>query len=198
MLITDNPINWLLRKLFKLPVEMPHALPMEGWGNTEGEYTWEDWHKEMKTKYPIRHYLSQELPIKVIVLIRRLITEPYYWLRTHTVHRYHMLNLKSPNNGYAWGYCDPVNRLMYAMFAVLVDFVEKEDPLGTIDWDDDKDSAHARDEFMELYNWWKSGRKTEHDALYATEFTWQEMEALDARDDEQMARLVKIRGYLWT
>jgi hypothetical protein len=53
----------------------------------------------------------------------------------------------------------------------------------------------ASKEMEELYIWWKYQRDQEH-----TFTSWAEYdpEALDEKDDKQLLRLMKIRGFLWT
>jgi hypothetical protein len=107
-----------------------------------------------------------------------------YWLRTHTYHRYHMLNLKNKKNGYSWGWLDRSEGILFANMAILVDFVEKEMAFeGHVDWrsaaevkesgetendpwgDANRDAhALAKKEMIEIYDWWTKGRKEEHDA----------------------------------
>src|SRR5262245_12097023 len=96
-------------------------------------------------------------------MVKRL-KRALYWLRTHTINRYHMLDMRNARNGYAWGWRDRSDLFMFANFALLVDFVEKEYP-GHVDWDYDEEHRAARAEFMELYTWWTVVRKTEHDAI---------------------------------
>ena len=110
-----------------------------------------------------------------------------YWLRTHTYNRYHILNLKCKRNGYAWGWLDRSEGILFANMAILVDFVEKEKAFDCyVDWrsaeevrasgemendpsgDANRDGhAAAKKEMLEIYNWWTKGRKEEHDALEA-------------------------------
>jgi hypothetical protein len=68
--------------------------------------------------------------------------------------------------------------ILFANMAILVDFVEKEKAFeGHVDWSpaDETDKsdpwsaecrnnhAKAKAEMLEIYNWWKVGRKEEHD-----------------------------------
>jgi hypothetical protein len=96
-----------------------------------------------------------------------------------------MLNLKNSRNGYAWGYLDKSEGILFANMAILVDFVEKEKAFDChVDWrsaaecnangenendpssDANRDAhAAAKKEILEIYNWWVKGRKEEHDAL---------------------------------
>jgi len=58
--------------------------------------------------------------------ISRAISNCLYWLRTHTYNRYHIINIKSPQQGYKWGWLDRDHVLFLAMFRILSDFIEKE------------------------------------------------------------------------
>ena len=140
----------------------------------------------------------------------------FYWLRTHTYNRYHMLDMRNARNGYRWGWYDRSDLFIFANFALLVAFVEKEYP-GHVDWDyEDNGTRAARDEFMALYKWWTIERKIERDACDAILATIYNgplgapvppeeaakaqaaEEAIEARDDEMLRRLLAVRGALWT
>jgi hypothetical protein len=140
--------------------------------------------------------------------LRDALSTAFYWLRTHTIHRYHIVDMRSPRNGYKWGWIDRSEGVMYAAFAVLVDFVENEYP-GMVDWDWSEESRTSRDEFMALYRWWTKERKEEHDAhdaecsrVFATKEDRKRIydagEALEAKDTEMLIRLIKVRNVLWT
>lgn len=72
---------------------------------------------------------------------------------------------------------------------------------GEYDPDSDLEINHemtwgwAYKELKELYIWWKYEREKEH-----TVTNWKDydIEALDEKDDKQLARLIKVRGYMWT
>lgn len=148
--------------------------------------------------------------------------EPLYWLRTHTINRYHIVDCR--NDEYRWGWCDASELILYAPFAVLVRFMEKEFP-GMVKWE-----PEVEKELWALYNWWKTGRRAHHDEISALfdkghggfYFTpcadrpgYQELHsrvkdqaAIDEwnrrnsepeeKDQEMLLRLVKIRGQMWT
>lgn len=96
--------------------------------------------------------------------------DPIYWIRCHTWTRYHMLNVANATHGYKWGWMDRSEYILFANMAILVDFVEKEhafddsQPFG-VDWDYNDEFKHAKKEFLEIYNWWKTERKKEQEAL---------------------------------
>jgi hypothetical protein len=200
---------------FRLPVKTPEALPMWPDENGKGE-TWPAWDKRMKAAYPVRFWLSKTLPIILARAKRRYWSTPLYWLRTHTYNRYHMIDIRNPRNGYKWGWFDRSEGLLFAAFAMLSDFVEKEYP-GYVDWDYDEDIRAARDEILALYKWWKIDRKIEHDAddkltseIYAGGFdgtrpsdidhqrAMKSEKVLEDKDQEMFIRLVKIRRAMWT
>jgi hypothetical protein len=174
-----------------------------------------------------------------------------YWLRTHTLNRYHMLDLRNRRNGYAWGWIDRREGVLFAIMAILTDFIEKEKAFDChVEWRSDAemaaagekiddggktirdDHAAAKKEMLEIYRWWTHDRKVEHDRYEAllsrafpNPFEFERMEngmlrikepfltkeirelrtqcepmeyALEAKDDEMMIRLIKIRSYMWT
>src|SRR5580692_4221700 len=60
--------------------------------------------------------------------IRRWVIDPLstakYWLRTHTINRYHMIDIRTPE--YDWGWIDRDYAILAANFNILKEFVEKE------------------------------------------------------------------------
>ena len=131
----------------------------------------------------------------------------YHWVRCHTVRRYGIINLAKYSNGeYTWGWIDRDWAMYLACFHLLCDFVEKEDPgVGTRtiqDYGDDEFSrplvaAQVEDEIeiLRLYTWWKTERKAAHEAAG---YDYKAREALDAKDEEMLQRLMKVRRRLWT
>ena len=107
-----------------------------------------------------------------------------------------------------------------ACFKLLIDYVEQEHPFERINWSVTSESQHVADEIKVLYEWWKYGRKTDYDALNAIvignggyvdkcgkwnsstgpgwELYMERSNELEAKDDEMLDRLMKIRKYLWT
>jgi len=88
-----------------------------------------------------------------------------YWLRTRTYNKYHLLDCRSKQNGYTWGWQDICSRIVFANMNMLKLYVEHE--ADHIDWTSDPEHIHARAEMEELYQWWMRGRKIEHDAYDA-------------------------------
>ena len=148
--------------------------------------------------------------------------KPMYWFRCHTFTKYHIIDIRGAD-GYKWGYTDPAFRLWAACFKTLEDFIENEKPFDMIDYEGGG-QGDIEKELRELYGWWKEGRAKEHEAhekmlegwhedrkLWGGELwsrkayedprwkAWSaERDRLDAKDDEMLMRLVKIRNHLWT
>ena len=198
---------------FHVPEPVPGgALPFKWSTNNPEDFTWEDWEKRAQANYPLRFWLSKNVLPEIWRAHRVLWKTPLYWLRTHTVHRYHIIDMRYPKNGYKWGWIDRSEAVMFAAFATLVDFVENEYP-GLVDW-----SYHQaeHDEFMALYRWWTKERAEEHAAYerFSDEVLhgWPDRqpkpddrarmnemsEALEAKDQEMLHRLVEVRRILWT
>jgi len=135
------------------------------------------------------------------------ISGAYHWVRCHAWHRYGIIDLAKHSNGeYRWGWIDRDWAMYLACFHLLCDFVENEDPhVGTRterSYADDeyaqaiaKAQLEADAEIRRLYDWWTKERKAEHDAAG---YDYKIREALDAKDDEMLQRLMKVRTRLWT
>lgn len=125
--------------------------------------------------------------------------KPLYWLRCHTFTKYHIIDIRG-QDGYDWGWIDRSHAMYLACFALLVDFVEKEDPTVGLrteanyrgdtneeDWNKhykpqiDHQLANEA-EIRAIYDWWKTGRKQEQDACEAL------IEGLDLSFDKMFVR----------
>jgi len=79
------------------------------------------------------------------------------------------------------GWVDRDMIMLHACFQLLTDFVEKEDGLVHSNYVEHKETI---DELTELYTWWKS--------------SYTSVTIDDVVADENLARLVKHRSFLWT
>ena len=93
-----------------------------------------------------------------------------------------MLDMRSKVNGYAWGYSDRSELILFANMALLRDFIEKEKAFDChIDWSSAAEALEARGkenddgcgasrdahaaakkEMLTIYDWWTKGRAEEH------------------------------------
>lgn len=141
-------------------------------------------------------------------------TKPIYWLRTHTINRYHIVDIRSKYDDYKWGWVDRDHVMLLACFKILCDFVEKE-MYGHVDWSWGP-TCNARAEIMALYKYWTVERPAAERAVReAGEKSWEARkngqsddalaearhalsEAFDIAEDAALMRLMAVRRYMWT
>lgn len=165
--------------------------------------------------------------MKLMRRASKLLDTFYYWLRTHTINRYHIINIKnSVGYKYKWGWIDRSEMMLIANFKLLCDYVEKEKPFDHFTWEG---KEHIANEIRELYDWWTKERLRDLEAcsklgedgeihftplnknLYEMNIVFKDNEAekrfdeycrrsreLEEKDQIQFMRLAKIREYLWT
>lgn len=139
--------------------------------------TWEEYYKKCKEQHPVRYFIYQT--VKWLSKWPR-VEDAFYWLRTHTKDRYHILSLKEaePENkdGYKWGWIDRSEALALANFLVLRKFVEEERSLDcseAVKKAEEEGDPHGQlpllrsqqegyEEIMALYNWWVKDRFEEY------------------------------------
>jgi hypothetical protein len=146
--------------------------------------------------------------------------------------KYHLLDIRNARHGYIGGYTDPVEMVLLANMAILVQFIKKEKPFEVVNWNSDPEHKNAASEMKAIYKWWIKDRKIAHDKWLkqsdkAYPDGWFNLEplsdgtsrmvvpdrdkwegkrkkvietemSLDAKDDEMLERLLKIRRFLWT
>lgn len=124
--------------------------------------------------------------------ILRPLSDAWYWIRTHTYNRYHIVNCKDPSNGYEWGWRDRDQLILLASFKIFKDFVEQEYP-SNIDWDYNDEYRAAKAELEYLYKWWTEIRPSQIKD-WKPRRIWDQ----DKEDQEHLLRLIAIRGRMWT
>jgi hypothetical protein len=89
--------------------------------------------------------------------------------------------------------------LLHACFTVLVDYIEKEDPAGVVDyWDGtSQEAANAWQEMQALYRYWTKERPLLQDAVDSSVDLDDEL-VLYGKDNEMLHRLINVRSYMWT
>lgn len=149
--------------------------------------TWEKYYRVCKEKYPVRYFINEAY--KWLGKWPR-VSDIFYWIRTHTKDRYHILNLKEaePENkdGYRWSWLDRSEVLLISSFLVLRMFVEQEGDnpgFGNLsalikeaeengDLYKQLDTLRAKqkdyEEIMFLYNWWVKDRFEEYKVFETT------------------------------
>lgn len=75
----------------------------------------------------------------------------FYWaIRHRYFNKFHIVKMPTLEPGYY----DIDTRMLHANFALLVDYVEKEEPFDRIDWNSDPEHQRVAKEIKELYAWW--------------------------------------------
>lgn len=198
------------------------ALPMRAFGAKEGDYTWEDWHEEVKRDYPVRYWLTETVPR---FFGRKAYWVGEWWYRIKCAvlpsYRFHLLDLRHPGPGieYEYGFRDVDTVMLWSCFVCLRSYIEKEEPWDPADGSTPEELAQeplksqkARyDEARALYDWWMKGRLEEeaYEKVLFRQFEQNETEDtrdawvtyrqwLEDREQEMLLRLIKIRGGLWT
>lgn len=162
--------------------------------------------------------------MRIVKQIRQKLEAVVWWIRyrVHPSHRYHVVNTMDKwgkLNGVTYGWEEVDHQMMYACFKLLVDYVEKQRPFDLIDFQTEEINKALGKEILDLYGWWTVTRPQERQDLAAA---WSKLprpqfdengrwsprpEArelvdrnrdLDAKDDEMLMRLVKVRRHLWT
>lgn len=88
------------------------------------EEEWQEWTTNSKRDYPFQYWLNWTLPIGYKRWKRKLITDPYWWVRYRTTDRNHVIRIRTIEPGWM----DRSELLLHSSFQVLVDFVERELP----------------------------------------------------------------------
>lgn len=181
--------------------------------------TWEDWYEYVKEHYPIKYRFK-----KIIDWFSQKkynLGMRWYEFKSRYFKKQHFLDLRQGYNGYdlyEYGYLDPCEKILYASFNTLKEFVEREEPLRAEDYPDDEMSKHWKEaaaEIYDLYDYWMNRRAQadkKANALYDQMKSSQDEEktsrlreewrvARDSLEKEEQAnleRLIKVREFMWT
>jgi hypothetical protein len=190
----------------------------------EGIYTWEDWNKEVKEKYPIRYFINETLSNKISYFSRKIGNTVYY-IKCHLIPRYrfHIINLSKIDPEYKYGYMDPCTIMLYSSFYALGLYIKECENIGynPNSWDLPEDEIQKAsvesqiatyNEAKELYNWWISKRfeeNKEEERFYhkyrnssgndrtAAKHAWLSFEDSEEKAYKMLVRLAMISGKLW-
>ena len=212
-----------LKKLFKLPspVELgmskTNALPMRRFDPFNKDFCWEDWERYVAKHYPVRNLFKQIF--KWFGQKKFNTEERWYRFTSRHFKKQHLLDLRQGYNGYdvyEYGYCGPVERILYANFNILKEFIEKEKPPRPEDIPKEfEDQIRTHTEMYDLYDYWMVRRKKEDDKVNfifnrmksypkedkvykAISYRWlKAREAFEAEEQRNLERLIKIRRSMW-
>lgn len=225
--------SWIYNKLrLPTPKELGKSdsigLPMRQFSPFTTEYTWEDYHEEMKKLYPIRSWLYDTAFFWLKIYTVNKPQDLYWWFVHKFVRKEHLLDLRQPLNKadpypYRYGYIDAPERIKFACFNTLVRFMEKEHPesafegmtpeeLNDPDW---KVQYESYKEAEAIYFYWVATRHdrekycdklhdharnltNEEEYEAAIQIWLEEYGKAQDLEDEMLMRLMRIRRTLWT
>jgi hypothetical protein len=122
-----------------------------------------------------------------------------YWLRTHTINKYHIVDTRCPDNGYSWGWIDADHKILLAVMAIFVDFIEKEKPFDTVDWSWNAEVIAVRHDFSKVYKYWKETRPLLVKRASDPQWWDHEINETIARmDEDAMSTVIRRREFMWT
>jgi hypothetical protein len=239
-----------LNKIFKIPGPKDLGMSRANYAMasvyfTSGdELTWEDYYAKVKKDYPIKYFISATLIGFFVRIYRcnlRRVTDAFYWFKCNYIkkHKYHLLDLRQPkkitftkSNGvvktklnpehYSYGWRDIDDRMIFAIFGLLNEYVKHE--LNVITDEDVKADPNLitfkdnQDEILAIHNWWNNERPQAMDEIDRASSKWGKLSNLkraeaktrawtdlinketqfEAKTDEMIARLMKIRRTLWS
>src|SRR5574339_627384 len=173
-----------LRKLFKLPTPVDlgwseyNALEDEDFSDEPQGKTWQDWHRTVKQMHPVKYWIAETfgdfVRYKIWLRFTRPFRNAHYWFVSHFVpsRRYHMLDLRQPchkdeinevGDCYRYGWRDVPEKMLYAMFNLLGEYLNKENPHDLTQWytreQIEADEGMKRqqadiEEARAIYHWW--------------------------------------------
>lgn len=189
-----------------------NALPMEGFGAKLGDFTWEIYYSEMKKDYPIKYFIYETFT----TWFRRKITKPIsdfkYHIVSHTIRKYHLLDLRNKENDYEFGWIDADQKMLFALMKIMEDFIIEQDTPKRLIWLKEElvkdpgckefnwaNSINFCEELMSMQTWWREIRPYEHGKLYSGKgYGINYQEYLSKNDDAVMKKLIDMRGSMWT
>lgn len=119
-------------------------------GTSDDDFTWDDWDKEVKKRWPIRFYLFDTLADEISHRWKWWVTDPIWKFKHRFIpkHKYHILR-----TGLKPGYHDPDTQMLYSWMKLNKEFIDGTS--DTIDWEQDSQKEIYSDIFK-VYEWWEN------------------------------------------
>jgi hypothetical protein len=222
-----------LKKLLKLPTPVDlgwsssNALPMRSFHPDVLGWTWEDYHSQMKSKYPVRYFIFETLRRFVSTYLLHPLKNTKWYFIERWFKKNHMLDLRQVSwvpgcDEYDWGYLDPRTEMLFACMNSLDRFVKEAHARSHLDWLESQlatipdtspekqvleDNIMLYREALEIHKWWNVDRKTKFVKFsdeddYSTDVgkraVFDRWEKFEQEEDEMMIRLMRIRRGLWS
>jgi hypothetical protein len=212
----------MLPKFLRLPTPVElgkakyNALPIKRFSK-EGDYTWSDYKSEMKKDYPIKYFIFETADRWFRNNLIAPISKFKYYVRSHTIRKYHLLDLRSKSFGYDYGWRDSDTQMLLALMKIMENFIVEQDTENRIIWlkeelknntDDNgyrwEEDIKRCEELLAIQKWWRVDRQKKHDEFHDKDTYgdykdyFEREEQLNKEDDEMMKKLIDMRGGMWT
>ena len=181
-------------------------------------YTWEDWRRDMKRIKPMRYFCFETLP-NFFNRIYYKINNFLYYVKSNTYKKQHFLDLRQPKDSqieleYRYGYCDVRQKMIYANFNLLCEFVEKSYK-GTrgiqkrINWLKENHPCCVEEisflnKVIDLYYWWKFDIQIKYSELYSStnkvdcDSHCEIQDSLEIEITQKLVEMLSLREHFWT
>lgn len=157
--------------------------------------TWEDYYEHCKKEYPVRYFFVRTIGWNYQLLwwrATRPIKDAWYWLQCHTLpsYKFHLLDLRQPD--YRYGYRDPSDKMLLAMFNCLGEYLSGHvnDLTGFYTREEINADAELKrqqdniDEARSIHHWWTVERVAAENTRLNMLRNWCEMKKSEvARKD---------------
>jgi hypothetical protein len=179
----------MLRKLFSFPspkelnLSDHNCLSLRDFSHDDRP-TWEDYYDIIKEKYPVKYFILETIPRFFRKNIFNKLNRIHYYIVSHTIRRYHILDLRQPKHksmidNYSYGYCDAPEKMLYAIFNILNDFADHElknyycPPEDEVAADESlNEQRKTFFEIVTIHHWWNFERKIEADRCKSMNDRW--------------------------
>lgn len=178
-----------------------NSLPLRSIQPKSEGYSWEEYYNDMKKQYPIKYFINRIVPR----YFRRYISTPLenfrYYIVSHTIRKYHLLDLR--NSEYEYGWADADSQLLYATMAVLENFIIEQNTASRLNYLTENLKTEKEEyiivdsikqiEFcnnlLEIQKWWREEFPKTH---------WQMEDGLYEKQTEMIKRVIDLRAGMWT
>jgi len=218
-------IKKIIKNLYALPtpVELGHsernALPWDkNVGNPDGSYSWEDYHKETRDKFPIRYFINKVLFFKISCWYKWYVEDSIYWFKSFLIQRDHIMDLRSnveciEYGKYKWGYTDPEHVLFLAVYKSFQKYVDEininhgsiEERIKIFENQNDSfmpanDQAWIKHykEVREIYNFFNIDLPAQINNVTDNKNYYENAEKLQEVITENLIKIIKMRRMMWT
>jgi len=218
-----------MKSLFSLPGPKElgksdhNSLPSRKFSPFEKGYCWEDFDKLIAEQYPIRNWIFNVFFSWFSKKAYRL-TMRWYDFKSIWINKDHLIDLRQRTkfDHYDGGYIDNVQKVLYANFNILCNFVESKEfermkqqfLQKNIEDESDKTWQDAAKEMVRLHHYWMTERTQDNEKCqmlhniaksknnkeeYSEAMNvWLDFgRAVDEKEDHMLNRLIKIRRFLW-